>query len=99
MVNDGDGRHAEKRRGAPARQHYANDAAHRREQRGFGEDLPNEMPSAGAERHAHCHFLFAPGGARQHQIRDVRAGDQQDDSDRAEQDVEKPFDASHRFVA
>ena len=55
------------------------------EQHAFGQQLPHQPLPAGAERGADRDFLLPPGGARQQQVRDVRAGDQQHQRHRAEQ--------------
>ena len=58
----------------PAREHEALD-----------HELPDEPPAAGAERGADADLALARAGAREQQVRDVRARDQQHDADRAEQ--------------
>jgi hypothetical protein len=41
------------------------------------------LPAAGAKRAADSNFLRSRGGARQQEIRDIRAGDKVDENDRA----------------
>ncbi len=53
------------------------------------EELAHEAAAARAHRRAHGELPLARRGARQQQVRDVRAGDQQDEAHRAEQDEER----------
>ena len=54
------------------------------EQQTFREQLRDESSAAGAERLADRHFFLARRGAGQHQVGDVRASNQQDETDRGE---------------
>ena len=60
------------------------DAGDQREQRAFGEKLSRETRAAGAESKADGYFAAASGSAGEKQIGDIDAGDQQDESYRAE---------------
>ena len=68
---------------AKARQHDALD-----------EELPHDSSAARAERRAHGHLARPVRGARQQQVGHVRARNQQDESDRAEQRQEHQADGS-----
>ena len=54
-------------------------------QRAFDEQLSHEAAAAGAERRAKGEVVFAAGQPREHQVGDVRAGDEQNEGDRAHQ--------------
>ncbi len=45
-----------------------------------GEELPEQTPAAGAERGTDREFLLPRLGSREDQVREVRAGDQQDET-------------------
>ena len=60
-----------------------------RQQHRFDEELPDDMPSAGAERDADADLVRAMCGAREQQVGDVRARDQQHEADRAHQRPEQ----------
>ena len=57
-----------------------------REQHAFGEQLADDAAAAGADGGADGDLARAAGGARQQQVGDVGAGDQQHAADRAQQD-------------
>ena len=48
----------------------------------LGEQLPHQTKPSGAERGAKSQLLLACGAAREHEAGDVRARNQQHDSDR-----------------
>ncbi len=56
-------------------------AADRREDEALAEQLPHEPPRARAERHAHGDLALADRRARQEQVGDVRAGDEEHERD------------------
>ena len=56
-----------------------------REHEAFREQLQHQPAAAGAERSADRHLLLANGRAHEQQVRDVCAGDQDDDRDGGEQ--------------
>jgi hypothetical protein len=60
-------------------------AAHRRQQDALGQQLANDPAAAGADRRTNRDLAPAHGRAHEQQVRDVRAGDQQDEDDRAQQ--------------
>ena len=53
------------------------ETANAAQQHTFGENLPNDAASAGAQSHAQRNLDPASGAARQHQVGDVGAGNQQ----------------------
>ena len=70
-------------RGESKAEHAASPAEHH----ALGQQLPNQPPAPGAERGAHSHFARAIHRAREHQIRDVRARDQQHKPDGGEENI------------
>ena len=82
----------------PDREHQAEDAADRRQERRFGEQLANQAPAAGAEGAAHRDLALARHGARQHQAGDVGARDQQYEADGGEDDPEQRSRPADDFV-
>ena len=79
-------REQRKRQRAPG---HAERAARAAQHHALGQQLSNQPAAPGAERRAHSHFARAVHRAREQQIRDVRAGDQQHEPDggRAERTV------------
>jgi hypothetical protein len=61
-------------------------------ERAFDEQLTHDPASARAERRPKRQVVFAAGEPRQHQIRHIGAGDQQNEGDRAHQDAERRAD-------
>ena len=57
-------------------------ATEQREKNALRQELPHEPNSLGAERGAHRELASSSGGAGQHQIREVRARDDEHQSDR-----------------
>ena len=57
----------------------ARSAAGERDDEALGEQLPNEPAAAGANREPDRDFLAALGGARQEQVGEIHAGEQQDE--------------------
>ena len=87
-------------RGEPAdkrRQHVdcrpgereAEDPAGDRQHRAFGQQLTDQTPASGTERGAHRQLAIAPQHARERQVGDIRARDQQNQTRRAEQDQQQ----------
>ena len=60
-------------------------AAHQRQHDALGQQLPHDPAAAGAHRRADRDLPLADGRAHQQQVRDIRARDQQDEGDRAQQ--------------
>ena len=73
-----------------------NSAAGEREQRALGEQLAHQPAASGAERRADRQLAIAPQQARERQVRDVGARDQQHQAGRPEQDQQhRPRVARH----
>ena len=84
------GRHQrEERLGQRNRQPHAERAAGNREHEAFGQELPNQLAAASAERQPHRDLALPHDAARDQQVRDVGAGDQQHEPDHAHQDDER----------
>src|SRR3984893_3527872 len=71
--------------GAPFRKQQADGAARNTEHHAFGEKLTNYARRTGPECGANGEFAGAAGGAREQEVGHVSAGDQQNESDRAEE--------------
>ncbi len=67
--------------------------ADRFQQEGFGQQLTNERPAAPAERRANRHLAGARRTAREQEVRDVDADDQQHERRHADEQLERPFRA------
>ena len=66
---------------AGPRHEQAERAADRRQQDAFRQDLSNQLHASGAERGTHRQLAAPAREPRQHQVRDVGADDQQQESD------------------
>ena len=73
-------------------------AAGKRQHRRLDEHLLNESRSARAQRDANRHLALAGSHACHEEIHDVRAGDEQQDTRRAEQKIQCGFDRSGDLV-
>ena len=78
-------RQREERRHAPARDDGTAEAGGERQHHALGEELADQAAASGADRRAHDDLAAARRGARQQQIGDVGAGDEQHEAHRAEQ--------------
>src|ERR1700730_9196150 len=83
QVSGADG---QQQRDAPSADEQAQDAADGGKKDAFGEKLADQMSAAGADGGTDGDFALAPGGAGEQKIRDVGAGDQQDEAHRSHQD-------------
>jgi hypothetical protein len=70
---------------APLRHEQARRAAGGAQDEALGEQLPNQAATRRANRRADRDFSRTHGSARQQQVRDVRAGNQEDERHRAGQ--------------
>ncbi len=61
----------------------------RRQHEALDEQLPHDLPARRAERRAQRELALTGGAARQQQVRDVGAGDEQHESDGAEQQPQR----------
>ena len=68
-------------------------AAHR-EAQAFGQQLPDQAAAARAERQAHRHLAVPRRGARQQQVAEIRARDEQHEPCGAEQHEERLGEAA-----
>ncbi len=62
---------------------------HTRQDETFGKDLTHESESRGAGCAANGKFTLSSPSACEQEIRDIDAGDQQDESDRAERELQR----------
>jgi hypothetical protein len=62
---------------APEREEQPERAAGDREQHALGQQLPDDPPASGTERRAHGNLALAAHAAREQEVRDVGAGDEQ----------------------
>ena len=76
------------------REQQAEGRANGRQQQAFGEQLANQAPPPGAERRADRDFPSRPG-AREQEVGDVRAGDEQHDQDRGGEHLQRAADVAH----
>jgi len=67
----------------------AEQPAGNREDAALGQQLANDCGFSGTERHTDRQFAAPGGGPRKHQVREVGAGDEQDQEDRAAQHIER----------
>ena len=75
-------------------QQNAEDGAGEGEQDAFDDELLKEASQSGADGGAHGDFAAAGFGARQQEVGDVDAGNEEDEADRAEQHEHGAADAS-----
>ena len=80
------------------------DGADQRQEHAFGEQLTNQVAARRTDRRADRHLARAGDRAREHQVRDVGAGNQQDEAYRAEQDragpvAREPLRTDRTFVS
>jgi hypothetical protein len=68
-------------------------------QAALDEELCNQRPGPRPERAANRHFPAPPDAAREEEVRDVGAGDQQEQAGGAEQQTERPLGAAGRRLA
>ena len=77
----------------------AADAAGDRQAQALGQELAHQAAASGAERQAHRHLAHARRGARQQQVAEVRAGDEQDEPGAAEQHPQRVGEVTQRVRA
>ena len=70
------------------------EAAERRQHDALGQQLADDVAATRADRGTHRDLTTADIGAREQEVDDVGAGDQQDDRDRAEQDEQRAADVA-----
>ena len=79
---------------AGGRHHDAEQAADRREEDALGQELLQQPAAARAQRRADRELFLTSEGAREQQVGDVGAGDQQDEADGAEQHQQRTADVA-----
>ena len=84
---------------AEIREPDADRGARHREHEPFDEQAAHEPPAARAEGRTNPHLPAADGGAREHQVRHVRARDEQHERDRAEQHQHPQLDPPDEVLA
>ena len=62
------------------------------------QQLPQQPAAGSAQRRSDGQLALTSGRSREQQVRDVDAGDQQHEKDRAEQDQQRPPDVADDFV-
>ena len=67
---------------------YSEEAAHGGDHEAFGEDLAENAGAAGAESQADAHLTLARGGTGKHEVGDVSASEEKNESDEGEEDVD-----------
>jgi len=82
----------------PEREEDSEARAHDREQEAFGRKLPQQAEPTRSHGDAGCHFPFSIDGASEHQVRHVRAGDQQHQRQGAEKYEERGTNVSHHLL-
>ena len=87
-----DGHHRRKQRKGQRGESKAERAARPAQHHALGQQLSNQPAAPGAERGAHSHFARAIHRAREHQIRDVRARDQQHEPDGGQENIHPAAD-------
>ena len=95
----GTGEYAAKQQQAPPRQRDAGDGGERRHHERFGEQLPHEAEAIGPDRRPHRELALAIRRARDQQTRDVRAGDEQEKRDGADEHLKGSAHGTRDFVA
>jgi hypothetical protein len=78
-------RHRDQGHHAPPREQQAEHSSRHADEHGFDENLTNDVHSRRSERQPHRNVLPTARSAGQHEVRKVRAGDEQDGSHRRQQ--------------
>ena len=87
--------YAQQKLQAPRAEDHAAEAADESEQQAFGQQLPDQAPARGTEGRADRELLLPRCRPRQQQIGDVRADDQQHETDRPNQQNQGRTCVSH----
>ena len=88
-VDDAIGEEGGERAGAPQREQQSQHSAGRRQHDTFREELPQQAAASGAERQPDRDLPPAGGGAREQQVRDIGAGDEQYQAHDGHEDQER----------
>ena len=81
------------------REEEADDGAGERQQRALGQELPDQAPSARAERHPDRQLALALQQPREEQVGDARADDEEEKPRGAEQNPERRPEPARQLVA
>ena len=87
---------ADQRLHADAGEQHAEGAAGDRQQHAFGHELPEQPAAACAKRRAHREFTMTCLGAREQQVREIGAGDEQHETDGGLQHPDRAARAAER---
>ena len=94
------GHHRHDRLDGAEREQHAEEAAGERQQDALGQQLPQQAAPTGANRHPNRHLARPGGAARQLQVGDVGTGNEEQERDRAEEELQAGphLAARHRHV-
>jgi hypothetical protein len=84
---------------SPSREYEAESTAGESEERALGEDLTDDAPAGGAKGEANAEFLGAGAGAGEQKVRDVDAGDEEDEADGGEKHNEDGLNVTDDCLA
>ena len=75
----------------------SNEAAGKCESDALGDQLASETTTGRAQGETRLHLLLALGGAREHEVGDVGAGDEKDEADSSHENHERGLDVADGF--
>jgi hypothetical protein len=81
------GHQPQHQRARPCRDQYSDGATAQSQQHAFRQQMADQPTAARAERHTDRKLFTTRRGAAEQQVGDVRAGDQQNQSDHAHQEI------------
>src|SRR5437667_4985340 len=99
QVEEIPGASCQKSVGAPNGERHADPAPDQSEEQAFHQQLACDSPTTRADGSANGHLAFATGGAGEKQAGNVCAGNQQDESDRAEQNQQSGTQIAGNLLA
>src|SRR5205823_5452241 len=82
----------------PPGEQNSQNAAHRREDQAFGEQLPDQPRAPCSESRPQGQFPPASGAAAQQHVGDIGAGDEQQESHGAEKQKQKQLGTTHHLL-
>ncbi len=97
-IRDGASREPQKRRYGEICEKKSQRAAEQGDNNTFGEKLANHARARGAESCAHRDFLRARSGTREQEIRNVGAGNEKDETHRAEENDQRGTNVLHNLI-
>ncbi len=92
------GRRRQNQAGPPTGEQHTDRCGAQRQQDAFRQQLAHDPSAFGAQRGANGELALARRGARQQQIGDISAGDDQDESDRTDQQQQRGLDVPDHVV-